>query len=121
MTNKERCQDLYNQCAQGRMMEAFEQYYADDVQVVEATGEVREGKAAQREALVKWQGSIQELHGAGSGNVMSDEDTGMTSIESWVEATFEGGFRMKMEEVAVQKWQDGKIVHERFYYNAPGQ
>jgi hypothetical protein len=22
-----------------------------------------------------------------------------------------------MEEVAVQKWEDGQIIHERFYYN----
>jgi hypothetical protein len=27
------------------------------------------------------------------------------------------GKRSTMEEVAVQKWEDGQIIHERFYYN----
>lgn len=119
MTNKERCQDMYAMCEQGQMMDAFEKYYAEDVQVVEGNGEVRNGKEAQRSALAQWAGSIQEVHAQWSGPVMADDENGITSIESWVEATFQGGHRMKMEEVAVQKWQDGKIVHERFYHNMP--
>jgi hypothetical protein len=31
--------------------------------------------------------------------------------------TFKGGQRMKLEQVAVRRWKDGKIVKERFYYN----
>lgn len=42
-------------------------------------------------------------------------------VESWVDVTFKGApGPMKFEEVAVQHWKDGKIVRERFYYNAPG-
>ena len=121
MTNLERLQDLYAKMGQGQMKEAFEQYYADDVTVVEANGEVREGKAAQRAALVQWESSIKEMHGGGSGSAMSNEEAGVTSIESWFDATFQDGNRAKMEEVAVQQWKDGQIVHERFYYNVPGQ
>lgn len=121
MTNLERLQDLYDRCAQGQMMEAFEQYYADNVQVIEATGELRDGKEAQRTALVQWQGMIKEMHGIGNGSPMSNEEAGQTSIESWFDATFQDGNRAKMEEVAVQQWKDGKIVKERFYYNVPGQ
>ncbi len=121
MTNLERLQDLYDRMSQGQMNEAFEDYYAENVQVVEANGEVREGKAAQRAALEQWQGMIKEMHGIGNGQPMSNEEAGVTSIESWFDATFQDGNRVKMEEVAVQKWQEGKIVHERFYYNVPGQ
>ena len=28
------------------------------------------------------------------------------------------GKRINMEQVAVQQWEQGQIVHERFYYNA---
>jgi len=119
MTNLERLNDLYNRMAQGQMMEAFDDYYADNVEVVEASGEVRNGKEAQRAAIQGWQNSIQEMHGGGNGSAMWNESTGETSIESWFDATFQSGHRAKMEEVAVQKWKDGKIVHERFYYNIP--
>lgn len=121
MTNLERIQDLYDRMSKGQMMEAFEDYYAEDVQVIEATGEVRDGKAAQREAVNQWRGGIKEMHNIGNGKPMSNEASGQTSIESWVDATFKDGNRMKMEEVCVQNWKDGKIVKERFYYNVPGQ
>ena len=48
------------------------------------------------------------------------KEAGVTIVESWMEATFKDGNRMKMEEVAVQKWQGDQIIHERFYYNMPG-
>jgi hypothetical protein len=31
-----------------------------------------------------------------------------------------GGERIKLEEVMVQKWKKGQIIHERFYNNMPG-
>jgi hypothetical protein len=33
-------------------------------------------------------------------------------------ATHKGGQRSKLNEVAVRRWKDGKVVHERFYYAA---
>jgi hypothetical protein len=35
-----------------------------------------------------------------------------------MDLTFKGGNRMAMEQTAIQTWQNGQIVHERFYYNA---
>jgi hypothetical protein len=32
--------------------------------------------------------------------------------------TFTNSLRVKLEQVSVQKWEDGRIVHERFYYDA---
>jgi ketosteroid isomerase-like protein len=106
MTNLERLQDLYDKMQKGQMMEAFDQYYADNVQVVEATGEVRNGKEEQRAAIKQWGEMIKERHGGGAGVPTSNEAEGVTSIESWFDATFQDGKRNKMEEVAVQKWKD---------------
>jgi hypothetical protein len=39
-------------------------------------------------------------------------------IEVSMDLTFKGGSRMSMEQVASQTWENGQIVHERFYYNA---
>lgn len=113
--------ELQSMMGQGQMMEAFEKFYAEDVTVVEANGETRQGKDAQRDAIKEWQNMLKEMHGGGVGAITSNEETNTTCVESWVDVTMADGNRIKMEEVAVQKWKDGQIVHERFYYNLPGQ
>jgi ketosteroid isomerase-like protein len=112
---------LYQMMGTGQMMEAFEELYHEEVVVKEPNGEVREGKEAQREAIKGWQASIKEFHGSGEGAITSNEETGETSVESWFDITFQDGNRVKMQEVGIQKWKDGKIIEERFYYNMPPQ
>ena len=121
MSCLENATELQTMMGQGQMMDAFEKFYADDVVVVEANGEVRNGKDAQRTAINEWVANVEEMHGGGVGAITSNEDAGVSCVESWTDLTMKGGTRMKMEEVAVQKWKNGQIVHERFYYNLPGQ
>ena len=122
MTNLERIQDLYQKMNENKTMEAFETYYADHCKVYEmANGEVRDGKAAQRDAIMKWYEGIEEFHAGGIGAITSNEEQGTTAVESWFDITFKEGGRMKLEEVGVQKWKDGQIVEEKFYYHMPGQ
>ena len=42
--------DIYDKVFAGQLLDAFEQYYHDDVVMIEATGEVRKGKDTNREA-----------------------------------------------------------------------
>lgn len=121
MTYLERIQKMYGMIGQGQSMEALEEFYHDDVEVIEATGEVRKGKAVQRASLKGWLDSIAEMHGGGTGKITANETDGITMVESWIDATFKNGHRWKLEEVGVQHWQDGKIIKERFYYNAPNR
>ena len=46
-------------------------------------------------------------------------NSGITMVEAWADVTFQDGNRMKLEEIARQKWQGDQIIEERFYYN-PG-
>lgn len=118
----ENAKKLQNMMAEGKTMEAFEELYHDSVQVYEMpTGEHRDGKEAQRKAIEQWFGSVKEMHGGGVNNITSNEDDGVSTVESWMDVTTQDGNRMKMEEVAVQKWQDGQIVEEKFYYHMPTQ
>ncbi len=39
------------------------------------------------------------------------------TIEWIVEFTAPNGQRVRLEQVAVQRWRDGRIVDERFYYD----
>ena len=122
MTYLEKVQAFQNMQMEGKVMEAFEKYYADDVQVHEMpTGEVRNGKAAQRTAIQQWFGMVKEHHGGGCGAITSDEENATTCVESWFDITFQDGNRVMMKEVGVQKWKDDQIIEEKFYYNAPPQ
>ncbi len=121
MSVLENAQNLQGMMAEGKVMEAFEQYYDDNVQVYEMpTGEHRNGKAEQRKAIEGWFAMVKEHHGGGLKSIAANEETGVTTAETWTDFTPHEGGRMKMEEVAVQQWKNGKIVEERFYYNMPG-
>ncbi|MGK7395792.1 MAG: nuclear transport factor 2 family protein [Candidatus Cyclobacteriaceae bacterium M3_2C_046] len=119
MTYLEKIKQMYALIGQGKMMDAFEKYYHQDVVMMEATGEVRKGKDTNRKFEQEWLSNVQEMHGGGVKSVTSNEEEGITMVEAWSDMTY-GGQRMKMEEVAIQKWEGDQIIHERFYYNTPG-
>lgn len=118
MNYYQKAKDIYDMLGQGKMVEAFEKYYHNDVVMVEATGEVRKGKDLNREFENKFMSSIKEFHGFGVNSITSNENDGVTAVESWMEVTFVDGTKVTMEQVAVQRWKDDQIIHERFYYNA---
>ncbi len=120
MSYLEKAKDLQNMVLSGQLLDAFEKYYAEDVVMVEGNGEVTTGKDANREREKKFLSSVEAFHGAGVEALAADEDAGVTMVEVWMDVTFQGGHRMKMEQVSVQRWKGDHIVHERFYYNAPG-
>ncbi len=119
MTYLERAKDIQDQVFGGKLLDAFEKYYHDDVVMIEATGDVRKGKDANREAEKKFLSSVKEWHGGGVRAITSNESEATTMVESWLDVTMEGVGRITMEQIARQKWQDDQIIEERFYYNAP--
>ncbi|MFK7848370.1 MAG: SnoaL-like domain-containing protein [Rhodothermales bacterium] len=121
MTHLELAQKLYQMIGEGKMNEALEELYDDNVKIVEANGDSFDGKETQKGRLVEWQNSLDGMHGGGVYAITANEEDGVTMVESWVDVTFKGApGPMKFEEVAVQTWKNGKIVRERFYYNAAG-
>ncbi|MEM7371132.1 MAG: SnoaL-like domain-containing protein [Bacteroidota bacterium] len=119
MSYLEKSQALQAMIGQGQSLEALEQFYHEDVVVIDGGSEPRNGKEAQKQAILGWMGMVKEVHGGGVNSITADESNGITMVESWIETTFQDGSRVKMEEVAVQKWDGDKIIHERFYHNMP--
>ena len=117
MTNSERARDLYNKVGQGQLMDAFEMYYAENVVMTEPKG-TREGKEACRKSEEEFLGSVEAFHGMEVKALAEDADKGKVLIEVSMDLTFKGGPRVQMEQVSAQTWENGQIVHERFYYNA---
>lgn len=121
MTHLELAQKLYQMIGEGKLAAAIDELYDDNVVIVEANGDTFEGKETQKGRLVEWQHGIEAQHGGGVYAITANEEAGVTMVESWGDITFKGApGPFKFEEVAVQTWENGKIVRERFYYNAAG-
>jgi len=100
----------------GRILEAFDRFYADNVVMQENNTPATVGKAANRVREIKFVDSIEQFHSAA---ILNTAIHGNVSFSEWVmDVTFKGGVRVKLEQVSVRKWHDGQITHERFYYNA---
>lgn len=117
MSLEENVKGYFDHLSKGDAMGAFEKYYAEDVVMQEPGDEPRVGKEANRKFEQDYIASIEEMHGAEIKNVAINSEKGIVFIQAWMDATFKGFGRMQMEEVQVQTWKDGQIVHEQFFYN----
>ena len=98
----------------GKAMEAFERYYADDIVMQENTEAPYVGKDFNRKREQDFFSSIEAFH---SGKLLSHAVHGDTSFGEWEsDITLKGVGRITMTQVAVRRWKDGKVVHERFYH-----
>ena len=112
----ERVEALVQLVEQGRWLEAFEEFYAEDVVMQENLELPTVGKAAAREKEERFVGAIRS-HETRAASVIVDGDR--VAIHWNAEYTFTDGSRMRFDQIAHQLWRDGRIVHERFFYD-PG-
>ena len=107
--------DLNAKILTGKAMEGFERYYADDIVMQENSDTPFVGKDFNRKREIEFFSSIAEFH---DGKLEASAVDGDTTFGQWsMDVTFKNGHRAVMNQVAVRKWKDGKIVHERFFYN----
>jgi len=112
----EKISDLNDLVLQGKSMEAFEQYYHDDVEMQENENPPTVGKSNNRKRELAFFDSITEFRGARPLKVSVGENISM--VEWHYDYTHsEWGVR-KYTQVSVQEWKDGHIIREKFYYDA---
>lgn len=114
---KEKAKNLQDLVLNGQLLDAFEKYYAEDVVMQENDHDPREGKEANRQYEEQFLGSIEEFHGAKVNSFAVNEDDGKVVAEWTWDVKFKGVPRIEMNQVSVQTWKDGRVVHEKFYYN----
>lgn len=107
--------DVYDHIAKGEAMDAFEEYYDDDVVMVLEDGTAVEGKDKNRERENEFFGSVESFNGMDVKSITANEEDGSTAVECVMDVTFKGGERTDLEQVAVQQWEGDQIVRERFY------
>lgn len=97
-----------------KLLEAFEEFYAEDTVMQENTDPPCVGKAANRERELQFTANCIEMHEVSlHGSVVGDD----LSYSEWIfDLTFVGGVRVRTTQVAARRWRDGMVIHERFYY-----
>lgn len=116
---KDRLEDLFRYIREGRIINAMQEFYAEDVAMQENANPPTVGLAANIErekqfmsGVKEWKGF--EVRGVGVGD-------GITFYEAVFDWIATNGQPVHLEQVTVARWRDGKIVHERFYYDASGK
>jgi ketosteroid isomerase-like protein len=98
----------------GKALEAFEELYADDIVMQENLEPEYRGKDFNRKREQEFFASVEAWH---DGRVLASAVHGDVSFSEWImDITLKGVGRVTMAQVAVRRWKDGKIVHERFYH-----
>lgn len=121
MSVEEKIKDVYNHIQNGTALDAFEKYYAENVVMVLEDGTEVEGKDTNRDRENEFFGSVESFNGMGITAFTVNEDEGATAVEHWMDVTFKGAdASTKIHQIATQKWEDGKIVRERFYGTQQG-
>jgi ketosteroid isomerase-like protein len=98
----------------GEPLAAFEEFYAEDVVMQENSDPPVAGKAANREREQALLGSLAAFEAELLGAAVGDDLT----YSEWVYTfTFRNGNRQRLHEVSARRWRDGKVIHERFYFD----
>jgi ketosteroid isomerase-like protein len=119
MTTKEVADKVVDLCSQGKFNEAVDQLYSPDIVSMEAgapPGQSRESKGIEAvRAKGEWWVANHDVHGVKvEGPLVAGSHF---SVLFKLDVTFKPqGKRFQMEEIAVYKVVDGKIVYEEFFY-----
>lgn len=119
MSTEEIAKTIVSMCSEGKFQEAVEATYSADIVSIEAhapEGQSRESKGIDAvRAKGQWWAENHEVHSAVvEGPLVAGS---YFSVTFKMDVTFKpASKRFVMEEVAVYKVADGKIVREEFFY-----
>jgi ketosteroid isomerase-like protein len=115
-TVRDRVNGLVEYVQTGRILEAMTEFYAPDVQMQENANPPVVGLAANVEREKQFLANVKVWKGFAVKALAADGD--VSFMESTIDFVAQDGADVHIEQVSVARWRDGKIVHERFYYDA---
>lgn len=114
MSIKTQVLDLINLVENGQMLEAMTRYYAENVAMQENISPPNVGLAENYAREAAFYGSLKALQFT----LVSVVVEGDRAAINWVfDYTTADGTQYRMDEIAIQTWRDGKIIHERYIYD----
>lgn len=109
--------ELNNMILQGQILDAFDKFYAENVVMQDNNYPQRVGKAENRKYEEAFVGGLTAFRGAKVGAITLI-DGGIAVVEWWFDYTHKDYGDRNYSQIAVQRWQNGQIVEEKFYYGA---
>ena len=116
ITIQERLEELLSYIREGRILDAINEFYAEDVAMQENNFIPTVGRQANYvrekqflDTVKEWKNFEVTATGAG------DNVTFYETVMDWVTTD---DTPVHVEQVVVAKWQNGKIIHERFYHQS---
>ena len=111
---EESLNDLNSLVVEGKLMDAFEKYFHDDVVMQENSNSPVIGKAANRQREIDFLSNIQEFRSASVSGIGVGAEI---SFVVWsYDYTHKDWGVKNYTQVSVQNWKDGKIIKEQFFY-----
>ncbi len=110
---KDNNEQLNKMLEQGKAMEAFELFYAENVTMQENETEPRSGKDFNREQCGGFVEMVPDLKLSVLRVAYGDN---LSIQEVLFDYTNEQGEKIVYPEVAVRQWENGLVVKEKFYY-----
>jgi len=115
ITLQDRLEDLFAYIRQGRILEAINEFYAEDVVMQENSQPPTVGREANLEREKQFLSTVKEWQRFEvTAKGVGDDVTFYETVMDWVTTE---GTPVHVEQVVVAKWQDGKIIQERYYHN----
>ena len=113
-TTNVRIEQLNQAIARGEILQAMDEFYDDNVTMTEPY-HTTQGKAANIEREKQFLAGVKEWKVFQATATAITGDTSLSQqVMEWIATD---GSIMHVEQVAVAKWHNGRIIHERFYYN----
>jgi hypothetical protein len=115
MTTVDNVKNLIALAQQGKFLEAIERFYAENATMQENLDTPRAGLAALLQNERSVLAAVPDIHVERVESFIVDGDR---AAIHWIFAyTDRHGRQIRLDEVAYQEWQDGKIIRERFFYD----
>lgn len=111
----QRLQGLLDHIRSGKVIEAMNEFYDHETVMQDNANPPTKGLAANIEREKQFLSGVKEWKGFDvKASAAGDH---VTFYECTMDFIATNGQPVHMEQVSVAKWKNGKIVHERFYYD----
>ena len=113
---QDRLEHLFLYIREGRILDALNEFYAEDATMQENSLPPTVGREANYEREKQFLSMVKEWKGFEvTAKGVGEDVTFYETVMDWVTTD---DTPVHVEQVVVAKWRDGKIIHERYYHNS---
>lgn len=112
----ERVEQLKQYINEGKILEAMDEFYSDDVVMQENSETPTSGLAANIEREKQFLSIVKQWNWTKWHATAVNDEENVSFVEYGFEFVNNEGETVVYEQAAVQRWKGGKIVSERFYH-----